>query len=133
MLVMISSPHRRSGLLYDKWKELFGRDDPDCLVIKAPTLTLNPSLDPSIIDRDMARDPARARSEWFAEWRDDLSSYVPRELIEGAVDPGVVVRPPILGLVYVAGADPSGGVSDFSAARSLMLKASTARSLSLIA
>jgi hypothetical protein len=112
MLVMISSPHRRSGLLYDKWKESFGRDDPDCLVIKAPTLTLNPSLDPRIIDKDMARDPARARSEWFAEWRDDLSSYVPRELIEGAVDSGVKVRPPIPGIRYSAFTDPSGGVSD---------------------
>jgi hypothetical protein len=94
MVVGISSPHRRSGLLYDKWKESFGRPDPDCLVIRAPTLTLNPSLDPTIIERDMARDPARARSEWYAEWRDDLSSYVPRELIEAAVD-NVKVRPPI--------------------------------------
>jgi hypothetical protein len=112
MLIMISSPHRRSGLLYDKWKESYGRDDPDCLVIQAPTLTLNPSLDPKIVAKDLARDPARARSEWFAEWRDDLSSYVPRELIEGAVDNGVKVRPPVPGVRYSAFADPSGGVSD---------------------
>jgi hypothetical protein len=112
MLVGISSPHRRSGLLYDRWKESFGKDDPDVLVIRAATPLLNPSLDQSIIDRDMARDPARARAEWYAEWRDDLSSYVPRELIEGAVDHGVRVRPPVPGVKYSAFADPSGGVSD---------------------
>jgi hypothetical protein len=37
---------------------------------------------------------------------------VPRELIEGAVDSGVKVRPPIPGVKYSAFADPSGGVSD---------------------
>jgi hypothetical protein len=35
MLVMISSPHRRDGLVYNKFKESYGRDDPDCLVIRA--------------------------------------------------------------------------------------------------
>jgi hypothetical protein len=112
MLVGISSPHRRSGLLYDRYKESFGKDDDDVLVIRAATPLLNPSLDPKIIEADLARDPARARSEWFAEWRDDLSSYVPRELIEGAVDNGIKVRPPIPGMRYSAFADPSGGVSD---------------------
>jgi hypothetical protein len=112
MLIGMSSPYRRSGLLYQKWKESFGVDDPEVLVIRAPTLTLNPTLDPKIIAADMARDPARARSEWLAEWRDDVDSYLPRELIESAVDDGVLVRAPVTGGRYVAFADPSGGVAD---------------------
>jgi hypothetical protein len=112
MLVGISSPYKRSGLLYDKWREAFGKNDDDVLVIRAPTLTMNPTLNPAIIDTDMARDPARARAEWFAEWRDDIASYLPRELIESAVDDGVHVRPPVPGTKYVAFADPSGGVAD---------------------
>jgi hypothetical protein len=112
MLIGISSPYKRSGLLYDKWREAFGKNDDDVLVIRAPTLTMNPTLNPAIIDTDMARDPARARAEWFAEWRDDIASYLPRELIESAVDDGVLVRPPVPGTKYVAFADPSGGVAD---------------------
>ena len=33
MLVAISSPHKRSGLMYGKYKDCFGKDDADVLVI----------------------------------------------------------------------------------------------------
>jgi hypothetical protein len=112
MLIGISSPHRRSGLLYDKFKAAYGKDDADVLVVKGPSRTFNPTIDPAIIDADMARDPARARADWLAEWRDDIAAYLPRELIEDAVDDGVLVRPPVAGVKYFAFADPSGGVSD---------------------
>jgi hypothetical protein len=112
MLVGISSPHRRAGLLYEKWRQAYGKDDPDVLVIRAPTAVLNPTIDPKIIEADLKRDPARARAEWLAEWRDDIAAYLPREMIESLVDDGVLVRPPAPGAQYVAFADPSGGVSD---------------------
>ena len=35
MLVAISSPYRKSGLLYDKWRAHFGKDSDDVLVIQA--------------------------------------------------------------------------------------------------
>jgi hypothetical protein len=112
MLIGISSPHRSAGLLYSKWREAYGKGDDDVLVIRAPSQALNPTLDDRLIKADMARDPARARAEWFAEWRDDVAAYLPRELVENAVDLGVEVRPPVAGMDYVAFADPSGGVSD---------------------
>jgi len=37
MIVGISSPYRKSGLLYAKFKKHFGRDDDHTLVIRAPT------------------------------------------------------------------------------------------------
>jgi hypothetical protein len=87
------------------------------LVIRAPSRVLNPTLDQRIVDEAMARDPAAARAEWLAEWRDDIATFLSRDLIEAAVDPGVVVRPPVPDVVYRAGCDPSGGVSDsFTAA-----------------
>jgi hypothetical protein len=112
LLIGMSSPHRRAGLLYQKWRESYGKNDDDVLVIRAPSRALNSTLPQKVVDDDMARDPARARSEWLAEWRDDIAAYLPRSLIESAVDDGVLVRPPVPGIRYVAFADPSGGVAD---------------------
>jgi len=41
IIIGISSPYRKSGLLYKKFRDHYGRDG-DVLVIKAPTRTLNP-------------------------------------------------------------------------------------------
>lgn len=111
MIIGISSPYRRTGLLYRKYRENFGRDG-DVLVIKAPTLALNPTIDPAIIERALVEDPAAARSEWLAEWRDDIAAFLSRELIEAAVDSNVATRPPLKGRRYFAFADPSGGAGD---------------------
>jgi hypothetical protein len=70
MLIGISSPYRKAGLLYRKFKDHFGREDDDILVIRATTISLNPTIDRSIIDRAMADDPVAARAEWLAEFRD---------------------------------------------------------------
>lgn len=109
MLIAISSPYRRSGLLYSKFKAHFGADGDDVLFIKAPSMKLNPTLDSAEIERAMADDPAAARSEWLAEWRDDVSSFVGVELVESLVDDGVVSRPAEPGKRYFAFADPASG------------------------
>jgi hypothetical protein len=69
MLVAISTPYRRSGLLYQMWKDHFGKDDDDILVVHAASRVFNPTLDQRVIDAALKRDPAAARSEWLAEWR----------------------------------------------------------------
>lgn len=111
MLIGISSPYKKSGLLYRKWQEHFGQNDDDVLVIQAPSRTLNPTLDQADIDKKIADDPAAARAEWLAEWRDDIAGWLPYEIIASAVDANVMVRPPLLkrGLQYHCGVDPSGG------------------------
>ena len=72
----------------------------------------DPTLDQATIDQAVAEDPFAARAEWLAEFRDDISSWAPRELIEGAVDPGVLVRPPQPRVRYLSFCDPSGGQGD---------------------
>jgi len=111
VLIGISTPHAKRGLLHRKFKEHWGRDG-DVLVIKAPSIVFNPTLDQATIDQALAEDPFAARAEWLAEFRDDISSWAPRELIEAAVDHGVLARPPRSGAYYIAFADPSGGVGD---------------------
>jgi hypothetical protein len=89
MIVGISSPYRKSGLLYAKFKKHFGRDDDHTLVIRAPTRSLNPTVPQEEIDRDLEEDPAKARAEWLAEFRDDIGGWLPLEVIEQAVDRGL--------------------------------------------
>jgi hypothetical protein len=116
ILVGISTPHRKSGLLYRKFREHYAQDG-DVLVIQAPSLTFNPTLDQTAIDQALAEDPAAARAEWLAEFRDDLMGWATRELIEAAVDRGVTVRPPMPRITYRSFCDPSGGQKDsFTAA-----------------
>jgi phage terminase large subunit-like protein len=116
MIVGISSPYRKSGLLYNKYRQHFGQDG-DVLVIQAPTRTLNPTISQELIDREVAEDPAAKRAEYLAEWRDDIAGYIGLEVLEAAVDNGVTLRPPSLMADYVAFADPSGGkIDSFTAA-----------------
>ena len=117
MIIGISSPYRKSGLLYKKHKRHFGQND-DVLVIQAPTRTLNPTIPQEIIDRALENDPAGARAEWLAEFRDDIGGWLAVETIEAAVDRGVTVRPPATAVhKYRSGTDPSGGAKDsFTAA-----------------
>ena len=112
MIVGISSPYRKSGLLYAKFKKHFGRDGDVVLVIRAPTRALNPTISQAIVDEALADDPIGARAEWLAEFRSDISGYLDLELVESAVDRGVTVRPPVQATRYQSGVDPSGGSRD---------------------
>jgi hypothetical protein len=111
LLIGITSPFKRSGLAYDRWTKYFGKDDPRVLVIHAPTPALNPSLDESEIAAATADDPLAARSDFLAEWRDDIAGYIPRELVERCVDRGVMVRPYERGWRYHAFLDAAEGLS----------------------
>jgi hypothetical protein len=118
MVIGISSPYRKKGLLYDRFKRHFGKEG-DVLVIRAPTRVLNPTIDQAIIDEALEEDPAAARAEWLAEFRDDIGGWADYATIEAAVDRGVTVRPPQLnsGFTYQSFCDPSGGAKDsFTAA-----------------
>lgn len=112
ILFGISSPHGRTGLLHQKFVESYGKDDPDVLVVKAPSRMLNPTLDQKLVDDALARDPERAASEYLAEFRSDVGDFLGRDLLDAATDRGVVVRPPAGGIEYVAACDPSGGRGD---------------------
>ena len=111
LLVGITTAYRKAGLAYQKWHRHFGQNDDDVLVVHGPSTAFNPSLPQSVIDAALARDPEAASAEWLSRWRSDLSDFLDRELVEAAVDPGVVVRPP-QARRYVAFADPSGGRGD---------------------
>jgi hypothetical protein len=111
MLIAISSPYRKAGLLYKKFKQHYGMPG-DILVIKAPTRTLNPTFSQDVVDRALAENFAKASAEYMAEFRSDISGYLDFEVVEAAADIGVTVRPPQKHFAYRSFSDPGGGVRD---------------------
>jgi hypothetical protein len=97
-LWIISSPYRKSGLLYDRFSKFYGKSDPDVLAFRGTTRQGNPTISQAVVDRALRDDPEGAPAEYLAQWRDGVSSFIGRELIESLVDHDVVVRPPMLGV-----------------------------------
>jgi|SRR5690348_3243853 len=56
-LLAISSPYARKGALFAAFERFYGKPDPSTVVVQAPTLKLNPSLDPAIVEQALAEDP----------------------------------------------------------------------------
>ncbi|WFU09100.1 terminase [Rhizobium sp. CB3090] len=109
IVIGISSPHKAKGLLYDKFAKHFGQNDDRVLVIQAPSLTMNPTLDPSERDAAFEEDPEAASAEWDAQFRRDIADFISRELVEAATDRDVVVRPRLDRVKYYAFVDVAGG------------------------
>lgn len=112
MLLIASSPYSKRGLLWDSYRRHYGRDDAPVLVWKAATLTMNATLDAAEIEAAREEDPDGARSEYDAEFRDDISALLDRAVIEAAVVPGRHELPHVDRVAYSAFVDPSGGSSN---------------------
>jgi hypothetical protein len=112
MVVGISTPHKKAGLLYERWRDFYGQEDDSVLVVRGPSLLFNPTLDKRIIEEALQRDPQQAEAEWNAEWRSDISGFLDEAWISRAavLEPGEL--PPREGVKYYCGLDPSGGRRD---------------------
>jgi hypothetical protein len=108
-----SSPYRRAGLLFSKFRDCFGKDDDRVLCVKGATTTFNPTIDLSVIAQATADDPEAAKAEWDAEFRSDLAAFLDDKTIDAAIDYGRPLElPPRKGLTYYAHTDASGGRHD---------------------
>ena len=88
MLIGISTPYRKLGLLYQKHRDHFGQDDDDVLVVQGRTQVFNPTLADSVIAAQREADPAGAVSEWDAEFRTDISAWLDDASIDRAIELG---------------------------------------------
>jgi hypothetical protein len=111
MLLCASSPYSRRGALHDAYKRHYAQDGDPVLVWKAATRVMNPTVPQSVIDTAMARDASDAMAEWMAEFRTDIESFVPIEVVERCVG-DYVEHPPLSNCAYHAFTDPSGGSAD---------------------
>lgn len=111
LLLGISTPYSRSGVLYESFKKYHGQAGGP-LIWKAASKYMNPTLNEGIISVAMAEDPASAQAEYMAEFRTDMESFLPLEVVEGAIVPGRFELPKIARAEYFGFADPSGGRQD---------------------
>ncbi len=70
---------------------------------------MNPSIPAGEIEAEFAKDPAAGRSEYLAQFRDDLESYISREAVEAVVLPGVREIARVSGVRYTGFIDAAGG------------------------
>ncbi|HEY8098231.1 MAG TPA: hypothetical protein VIE65_19395, partial [Methylobacter sp.] len=112
-LMVTSSPYAMRGELYRNYKKNYGPEgDPLIVFVKGSTRFFNPTIDQKIIDRAIERDPCAARTEWLGEFRDDVESFINRELIESLVIRDRLRLPYDRSVAYQAFVDPSGGGAD---------------------
>ncbi len=112
LLLSISSPYARRGALWEAYRNHYGKDGDPVLVWQADTASMNPSVDPQIIEDAYRDDEAVAASEYGGEFRRDIETFISREAIEAVVVPGRYELPPVSEIRYRAFVDPSGGTSD---------------------
>jgi hypothetical protein len=86
MLIGISSPYRKLGMLYQRHKDYFGVDDPSVLIVQGDSLTFNPTLDESLIAKATSDDPEAAIAEWAGQFRVDISAFLSDTDIDACVD-----------------------------------------------
>jgi hypothetical protein len=111
-LIIASSPYARRGVLWDTFKKHYGAEgDPLILVARGASRDLNPSLPQAKVDREFEKDPASAAAEYGAEFRSDIESFVPIEVVEACTG-DYAERAPLSRFKYFAFVDPSGGSSD---------------------
>ena len=111
LLVCLSTPYARAGVLWNAYRQHFGKGG-DVLVWQAATRIMNPSVRQTIIDNAYEEDPAAAAAEYGAEFRSDVEAFISQEAVDACIVPGRFELPPVAGTQYIAFADPSGGSQD---------------------
>jgi hypothetical protein len=111
-MIVASSPYAKRGVIWDAHRKHHGPDgDPLVLVAQGTSRDFNPSLPQSVVDRALERDHAHASAEYLAEFRNDIESFVPFEVVQSCVGDHVEMAP-LSEHRYAGFVDPSGGSSD---------------------
>ncbi|MEN6560473.1 MAG: hypothetical protein ABFD52_06850 [Acidobacteriota bacterium] len=116
LLLILSSPYGKFGIVWEEYRRSFGNNDAETLVWKAPTLDMNPTIGKGIVDKALATDYVSARSEYLAEFRDDIETFLTTESIEAVIVPGRKALPRLDGVRYFGFLDSSSGMADAAAA-----------------
>ena len=111
MLLCASSPYSRRGVLWEAHRRYYAKDG-RVLVWQSDTRVMNPTVPAEVVDEALERDAVAGASEWLAQFRSDIESFVTREAVEACIEPGCRERPPVGGVPYWAFVDPSGGRAD---------------------
>jgi hypothetical protein len=109
-MLLTSSPSMMEGIVHRLHKRHHGpAGDPQVVIVQAASRELNPKLSQAIVDRAYEDDPESASAEYGGEFRQHMSAYLPRAVIEKCVDLGIGGRIALPGVTYQAFVDVSGG------------------------
>jgi hypothetical protein len=111
LLLGISTPYAKRGLLYEQFKKYYGHEGGP-LIWRASTESMNPTINLDAIQSAFDEDPHAASSEWSADFRKDITAFLPSEFIDAVVIPGRYELPKVEKTSYFGFADPSGGRQD---------------------
>jgi hypothetical protein len=114
-LISISTGFTRTGPQWEAYRDKYGQPDPNALVWVGSTRSMNPLYDQATIEQALKEDYAAASVEYGIDgnfFRADLEGFIDAEALEAVIAPGRHELPPIRGMAYVAGIDPSGGRGD---------------------
>jgi hypothetical protein len=123
LVVLASSVHRKAGLMFRKYRELFGTDAADDVCWFAPSTVMNPQLPQYIIDAALAEDASKAKAEYLNVFREDLSDFIPADIVDAATDFGVHERAPHTRTQYFGYVDSASGIGSDSFALAVAHKA----------
>jgi hypothetical protein len=114
-MLLTSSPSNMEGIVYRLWKRHYGaQGDPRVLVVQADSKTLNPCLRQTTIDRAYEDDPVAAEAEYGGQFRQPVTAYLDRAVVEKAIEKGVTGRVRLPGVTYQAHIDVAGGTGSDS-------------------
>jgi hypothetical protein len=116
VLLLGSSVYRKRGYMYRMFKKLHGDDAAADVCWFAPSAVMNSRLPSAVVDGALADDRQRAGAEFLGLWREDVSDFVPVDVVEQATDFGVTVRSRLRddAARYVAYCDPATGTGSDS-------------------
>ena len=110
LMIGLSTPFARQGLLWEKYNTHFGKPG-STLIWTAPTWRLNLTLTKEELEEEKE---VMGEAEWGAEYganfREDISSYLPTSIIDRAIVDGQTVVPPEDGNYYFGFCDSSEGL-----------------------
>ena len=115
LLMLGSSVYRRRGYMFRQYRELHGNDlSPDSICWFSPSAVMNPVLPAHVIERALQENAPKARAEFLNIWREDLSDFIPIDVVQGATEFGMFERPWRPGVMYFAACNSAGGTGQDS-------------------
>jgi hypothetical protein len=106
-LIGITSAYLTEGIAYETEQVHYGRNDADVLVVRGTTEQFNPAIDTAWLERERRRVGERVFArEYLGTWQDAaIESWFGADVIDGCVDTGRGIAPPVQGHTYYAGVD----------------------------
>ncbi len=109
-LIKISTPFSKRGVLYTEFQR---RAELNFPVFQVPTSLMNPAIKASELERYRKKDEQKYLREFNAEFTEDLTAWIDREMLDRCVVRGRKELPPIRNVSYAAAIDPAFSHDDF--------------------